>query len=189
MKKMPKITSICFALTACAGLLLSAVSSHAQGAAATISDVPASGGYDYTIILQNTGTTSLEGFWYAWTTSGNNLPSTPSTLGNTLGWGESVFGGHSIQWQGNSGNALAAGNSGTFTFFSPDSPAAITTSPSGESVVYVGTIGFNQNQPGTSSPVFSPTLVTAPEPSAMALLAVGALGIAGAGWRRVRGKQ
>lgn len=176
MKRL-KLNSVCFVLSATAASVLSAVSGHAQSATATISDVAVGGGYDYTITLDNTGTSSLEGFWYGWTLSGNNLPSDPSNLGSSLGWNSSLFGGNSVQWQGNSGSALAAGNSATFTFFSSSTPTAITTPPSGESVAYVGTIDFSQGSSGDSTPVFSPTLVATPEPSSIALLATGSLGL------------
>ena len=186
MNRKTKLTSMCLAVAVAAASTAISYSSHAQSATATISGTAVSGGYDYTIILDNTGSTSLEGFWYAWTDSGNNLAAAASSPGNTLGWGNSVFGSTSIQWQGTSGTALAPGGTGDFTFFSTGTPAAITTSPSGESVAYVTTIQFNQNIPGTSSPVFSPTLVPAPEPSTTALLGVGVAGLLAMGWRRVR---
>jgi hypothetical protein len=185
MNHQPKSTSIRFALLAAAGLLASAVSSHAQGAVATISGVAASGGFDYTIILQNTGTTSLNSFWYGWTASGNNLPSIPSGPTNSLGWNNTVS-GNSIKWVNSSGTALAPGHSGTFFFFSTSTPTAITTPPSGGSVAYVNGIDFSQGVAGDSTPAFFPTLVTAPEPSAAALLAIGALGLLTSGWRKLR---
>ena len=77
MNNRPKSTSIHFTLLAVAGLLASAVSSHAQGAVATISGVPVSGGFDYTILLTDTGSTPLNSFWYGWTIGNFNLPSTP----------------------------------------------------------------------------------------------------------------
>ena len=184
MNNRPKSTSIRFTLLAVAGLLASAVSSHAQGAVATISGVPVTGGFDYTILLADTGSTPLNSFWYGWTTSGNNLPSIPSGAANTLGWGNSVV-GNSIEWVNSSGTALTPGNTGTFTFFSTSTPAAMTTSPAGRSVAYVNGIDFSQGSPGSSTAVFSPTLAV-PEPSSAALLAVGALGLLTSGWRKLR---
>jgi hypothetical protein len=186
MNNKPCSTSICLALTVAAGLLASAISGHAQGAVATISDVPSGGGFNYTIVLQNTGSTNLNSFWYGWTASGNNLPSIPSSPGNSLGWGNSLF-GNSIEWVNSSGTALAPGSSGTFTFFSTSTPAAITTAPAGESVAYVHGITFSQGVPGDSTGIFSPVLT--PEPSSVALLAVGSLGLLASGWRKFRGPQ
>lgn len=161
-------------------------SGHAQGAAATIADVAVSGGYDYTIVLQNTGTTDLNSFWYGWTTSGNNLPSAPSNFGNNLGWGQSLFLNGSIEWQNSTGTALAPGDSGTFTFFSASTPAAETTPPAGDSVAYVHSIDFSQGVAGDSTGAFAPTLIAAtPEPSSLALLGFGALGLLIFGYRRL----
>jgi len=186
MKQKLKFSSMGLALAVAAASMAASFSTLGQGATATISGTPVSGGYDYTIVLDNTGSTGLEGFWYAWTDSGNNLAAAASNPGNTLGWGNSLFGSTSIQWQGTSGTALAPGSTGDFTFFSTAAPGAITTSPSGESVAYVTTIQFNENIPGTSSPVFSPTLVPAPEPSTTTLLGGGVAGLLALGWRRLR---
>lgn len=187
MNNRPKSSSIRFTLLAVAGLLASAVSGHAQGAMATISGVPVSGGFDYTILLTDTGSTDLNSFWYGWTTGGNNLPSTPSGPTNSLGWNNTVF-FNSIKWANSSGTALIPGQTATFFFFSTSSPTAITTSPSGQSVAYVNGIDNSQGVAGSSTPVFSPSLVPAPEPSAVVLFAVGALGLLASGWRKLRAK-
>jgi hypothetical protein len=185
MKRL-KISSICLAFPVIMGLALSAVSGHAQSASATISDVAVAGGFDYSITLHNTGTFNLQSFWYGWTTSGNNLPSNPSTAGNSLGWAN-VLSANSIMWGNSSDTPLAPGQSGNFTFFSASTPAAITTPPSGESVAYVGSIDFSQGSPGDSTGIFSPTLV--PEPSSIALLAIGAFGLLAVGRRKFRAQS
>lgn len=173
MNSLPKLTSMSFALAAAAALAASTASSHAQGATATISDVPAGGGtFDYTITLKNTGADSLNSFWYGWTTSGNNLPSNPTGAANSRGWANDLD-GNSIMWINSSGSALAPGQSGTFTFVSTSSPSAITALSSGESVAYVNGIDFSQGVTGDSTSEFSPTLVAAPEPSTLGLLIAG----------------
>lgn len=178
MNTPTKLPSVRLALAAAAALAASTLSSDAQSASATISDVPAGGGmFDYTITLRNTGPTNLSGFWYGWTTSGNNLPSNPTTAGNSLGW-VNTLDGNSIQWS-ISGLGLAPGQSGTFTFVSSSTPTAITTPPSGESVAYVHGIDFSQGVAGDSTPVFSPSLVATPEPSSLGLLAAGLFVVAG----------
>ena len=183
MKIAPKLLPIRLALVVAAGLAASAATSHAQSATATISGVADGGSFDYTITLQNTGTTSLDSFWYAWTLTGNNLSALISNPGSSLGWVDTAIeGGTSISWEGNAGNVLGVGQSATFTFTSPETPTAITTSPSGESVVYVPGTGpntFGQNIPGLASPVFSPTLVVVPEPSSVSLLMAGLVGLIG----------
>jgi hypothetical protein len=140
-----------------------AVSTQAQSATATISTVAAGTLYDYTITLRNTGAMALNSFWYGWTTSGNNLASDPSNAGNSLGWGNNLS-GNSIMWVNSSGTALAPGESATFTFVSSTAPSALTASPSGESVAYVGAIDFTQGKAGDSTAVFSPTLAASPLP-------------------------
>ncbi len=173
--------------------MASAVGSQAQSATATISGVAAGGGvFDYTITLHNTGTTSLDSFWYAWTLSGNNLSAAASNPGSSLGWVDTALEGNtSISWEGNSSNTLAVGQSATFTFDSTETPSAITTLPSGDSVVYVSGTGpntFDENDPGVASPVFSPTLVAVPEPSTLLLLIAGALGLLAARWPKRRAR-
>jgi hypothetical protein len=174
--------SIRLALALAIGLALSAVSAHAQSASATISYTTAGANYDYTVTLFDTGTTDLNGFWYGWTQGGNNLPSDPTSLGNSLGW-NNIPDGNSVMWANSTGTALAPGQSGTFTFVSSSSPTAMTTSPAGESVAYVHGIDFSQGSSGDSTGVFSPTLVV-PEPSSLAFLASGMV-IAGLGLCRV----
>lgn len=169
--------SIRLTLVVAAALAASTVSSRAQSATATIVGVAAGGGaFDYTVTLHNTGSTSLNAFWYGWTLSGNNLPSDPTSAANSSGWANTLD-ANSIMWQNNSGTPLAAGGSATFTFVDTSTPAAITTSPSGESVAYVNSIGINQGQAGVSTPVFSPVLQPAPEPSTLAILAMGLAGL------------
>jgi hypothetical protein len=176
-----------FSLAVSAGLALSALSACAQSATATISAVQSGLSYDYTITLMNTGSDNLESFWYGWTTSGNNLPSDPSNAGNLSAWANDLD-ANSIQWVGNASTALMPGQSATFTFVSTSSPSTITQSPSGESVAYTGGIHFSENVPGTDTPVFSPTLVSVPEPSALGLVVIGSLGFWGALRRKFRGQ-
>ena len=168
--------SVRLALAFAAGLGLSTASSHAQDATATISDVAAGGNFDYTVTLFDSGTTDLRSFWYGWTTSGNNLPSDPTSAANSLGWANNLD-ANSIQWEAGSGTALTPGHSATFTFVSSSSPTAITAGSSGESVAYVNGIDFSQGSPGDSTGVFSPVLAT-PEPSSAVLFTAG-LGIVG----------
>jgi len=169
MNKLSGLTASCFILAS------SIISSYAQSAVATISEVTGSGGnFDYTITLQNTGTLNLNSFWYGWTISGNNLPSNPSSAGNSLGWAN-VLDFNSIQWQNTTGaSALAPGQSATFTFVSTSTLSAITTPPSGASVAYTSDlVQFNQGIAGQSTAVFSPTVASVPEPSSLSILAMG----------------
>ena len=176
MKNLLKLIPHRLALAIAAGLAASTVSSHAQSATATISDVAVTGGYDYTITLRNTGTYNLNGFWYGWIQYLNDLPSIPTSAGNSLGWADTVA-GNSIQWANSTGTALAPGQSGTFTFMSTSTPAQMTAGIAGESVAYVNGITGSQGPAGDSTGIFAPTLVPAPEPSSLGLLLAGLLGV------------
>ena len=192
MKNVSKLLSFRIMLAVAAGLAASTVSSQAQSATATISDVPAGSVFDYTLTVLNTGSDNLNSIWYGWTLGGNNLPSDPTSAGNSLGWANDLD-GNSIQWENSTGTILLPGHSGVFTFVSTATPSAITTSPSGESVAYVSGTGpqsFGENSPGSASPVFSPTLVPAPEPSSVSLLMAGLFGLAGLSrWAAVSRKR
>jgi hypothetical protein len=189
MNMKPLLTSIRFALVVAAGLAASSLQalppSGTISASATLSDVQVGSTYDYTLTLQNTGNLGIESFWYGWTTSGNTLPSNPSSPGNSLGWANNLD-GNSIQYVGGAATALAPNSSATFTFDSTSTPAEMTAGAAGESVAYVGGIQFNQGVPGESSAVFAPTPV--PEPSTLGLLAIGMAGWSAAAWRKLRGK-
>src|SRR5579862_7774149 len=84
-------------VTVC-GLATSAMSAHAQNATATISNTGMDGSlYDYTVTLHNTGSTSLNSFWYGWIQFVFDLPSAPSSAGNSLGWNNNLV-GNSIEY-------------------------------------------------------------------------------------------
>jgi len=179
------LTPIRFALALAAGLAASGVQAASTiSASATLSDVQVGSTYDYTMTVENTGNVPIESLWYGWTTSGNNLPSDPTSPGNSLGWANTLD-GNSIKFVGGSATALAPENSATFTFDSSSTPAQMTAGASGESVAYAGAIDFTQNSPGDSSPVFAPTLSPVPEPSTLSLLAIGLAGWSAAGWRKL----
>ena len=167
------LKSFTIRLALAAGLVASAFSAHAQSASATISGVQNGANFDYTILFKNTGSDNLNSFWYGWTTSGNNLPSNPSSAANSVGWANNLD-GNSIMWENSTGTALAPGQTATFTFVDSSTPSAITAGASGESVAYVGGIDFSQGVSGDSTGMFSPVLVV-PEPSSTALLGAGAV--------------
>jgi hypothetical protein len=171
-----------------AGILQS--SANAQiGASVTYTPQQLSpGSYQYSITLNNTGTTQIGTFWFGWIPGYDFLPSTAS-VSSPAGWiGNSVhdaIGGYAIEWYDSVPNSgLAPGHSlSGFSITTPDSPAtiagnsflqmsAVTYYPVSTSWVYVG-----QFQDG-ANPSDQGTMVTAsavPEPSSLFLLAPAGL--------------
>jgi hypothetical protein len=168
--------SFTLGLVTTASLAVSAISGHAQSATATISGTPVSGGFDYTVTLNNTGSTVFNSFWFGWIQFLDDLPAVPSNAANSLGWANDVA-GPSIQYINSTGTALAAGHSATFTFFDTATPTAMVTSPSPESVAYVNGIDDSQGVTGDSTGIITPTLVAAPEPPTWSLMGVGMMGL------------
>jgi hypothetical protein len=150
-------------------------------ASATISTTSTSAPYNYTITLDNLGTTNIGTFWFAWTDIPINydlLPSSPTVTSMPAGWiapisHNSAFpgDGYGIEFYNYLGSSIAPGTIGTFKFTSADSPttvagnAFISSDKVATSFVYVG---FPQGDPG-----FQFNAKVAPEPSSAALAGVG----------------
>lgn len=175
-----KLIPIGLSLAVGAALAASTLSSQAQNVNVTtsLSSVTGAGGvFDYTLTLNNTGPEAIESFWLGWVPGSFNV-SNPSNAGNDLGW-TSALAANSIQYGGTAGTALAAGHSATFTFDSTTTPAEFMaqTAQAGDSTAYGvnaanGQLSFSLSPPDTA--VFALTVV--PEPSTLAILALGSLG-------------
>lgn len=174
---------------AVATVALAAVSSRAQNVIVTanLSDASLGGGnFAYTLTINNTGTEAVDALWLGWIPGVFNIAN-PTSAGNLQGWSSSPV-SSSIQYAGNSGNAIAHGGTGTFTFDSTSTPAQFTSHAAGESWIY----GINY------SPQFGSTanadmqqffLNVVPEPSTTSLVGLGALGLAGTLRRRLFSRQ
>jgi hypothetical protein len=150
-------------------------------ATATISALPDGPNFDYTISLTNTGNTNIGTFWFAWTPPGmpieyDFLPSAPSSTNQPTGWLGPVspgFPGYSIEYYNLTGSAIAPGQTGTFLFTTPDSPATLQ----GTTFGFPRTISFiyaGQPEMGSTAEVIP---VFVPEPSTCALLTVSGMGL------------
>ncbi|HVU26728.1 MAG TPA: PEP-CTERM sorting domain-containing protein [Verrucomicrobiae bacterium] len=178
------------AALAAIGLVTSATLGQAQtSTSATISGVQNGVNWDYTITLTDTGTTQIGNFWYAWTPDVAPffyLPSSEvSNISGQNGWtGAGV--GNSIQFvDNNSANALNSGESVQLFYTASFSPTDLAnTANSGLSVAYSGSGTFVEN--GASTGDFSVQIVPAPEPSSVALLSLGSLGLLALATRRSR---
>lgn len=147
---------------------------------ATFTDTPVGPNYDYTITLDNIGTTPIETFWFAWVPGENFMHTSPlnGTVQAPSGWTGTVTHGTTTDGYGieflTSTTPLAAGNSTTFQFQSADTPAELA----GNSVFYsttpVGTSTIYSGGP-FASPTASFVAQPVPEPSALGLLLAGCL--------------
>jgi hypothetical protein len=154
--------------------------------------------FNYTITLDNSAasSSSIGTFWFAWTPTGDYLPSNPSQVAAPTGWTETIthFGagdGYGIEFIANSpANAVAPGHTLDFNFETLDTPAELAgnspfypTIPVGTSFVYGG--GPFSSPSGEF--VVQPAPV--PEPSALGLLLLGLAGLRIAGSRRFFGAE
>jgi hypothetical protein len=173
------------------------LSSHAFAngitATATFTDTPnasLAGVNDYSITLNNTGTTTIGTFWFAWVPGAGFLSATPTEIGSPAGWTEmTTNSGAAIQWI--TSTPLAAGSSlSGFTFDSTETPAELlsaftgtgTGSGDSQSTAFVYS-GAPLVGPGDQL-VVTPAAVVTPEPSTLALFGTGILGLAGAARRK-----
>jgi hypothetical protein len=185
---MSKSILIPVRLALAAAIAVTAATSQAQiTATGTVSATAAGGGsFDYTITLHNSAssTASIEGLWYAWIPGQFYLPSAPTSTAFPLpfGWTANAVtiapNESSIQFYTTSAiYALAPGGSYSFTYASMDTPAQefgnsanyAGNPPVGTSVAYQG--GF------LVSPSDTFVVTPAPEPSSIALMLAGSLGL------------
>lgn len=157
-------------------------------ASAQISNSSLGGGvFDYTITLHDTGTTNIGTFWFAWTPLQDYMGATPTSIISPTNWSDIITGsgnsdGRAIQWTTSSA-LLAPGGSLNFSFDSTVTPAQMagnspffTSTPVETSFIYSGA--------PFSDSGFEFLVANAPEPSAVSLLLLGALGVAWVGSRR-----
>ncbi|MEY2394427.1 MAG: hypothetical protein QOF94_772 [Acidobacteriaceae bacterium] len=150
-------------------------------ATATIAAIPDGADFDYTISLTNTGSSNIGTFWFAWTPPGmpveyDFLPSAPFSISQPTGWlGPASFGfpGYSIEYYNSTGSLIGPGETATFQFTSPDSPAILQGStfgfPNTTSFIYAGSPEVGST--ARVDPVF------VPEPSTYSLLVLSCAGL------------
>src|SRR5438477_2934494 len=103
--------------------------------------------YEYSVTLNNTGTTSIGTLWLGWVPFYDLLPSSPTAFVSPAGWtgknAPDLFGVASAQWVASTPLAPGSSLSG-FKFDTPDSPAIIGGTsfyagyPVTQSYVYIG---------------------------------------------------
>jgi hypothetical protein len=176
------------------------LSSHAFAASinatATFTDTPdasMAGVNDYSVTLNNTGTTTIGTFWFGWVPGAGFLSATPTDIGSPAGWTEmTTNSGAAIQWV--TSTPLAAGSSlSGFTFHSTETPAQLLSAftgtgtgsgdPQSTSFVYSGAPLVGPGDQFVATPAASAVAAT-PEPSTLALFGTGILGLAGVARRK-----
>jgi hypothetical protein len=103
-----------------------AVTAYAAGisATATITDSQISPGvYDYSVTLNNTGTTTIGTFWFGWIPGAGFLSAAPTDVISPTGWNDRLTNANSaIQWT-TATDLLAPGDSlSGFSFDSTETP-------------------------------------------------------------------
>jgi hypothetical protein len=156
---------------------------HADGisATATVTDALVSPGvYDYSITLNNTGTTTIGTFWFGWVPGAGLLSATPTSIIAPTGWtDQTTNAGTAVRWV-TSSSLLAPGDSlSGFSFDSTETPAQMLLD-------FTGT-GVGSGDPETTSYVYIAAPLAdpgyrfvaavaesaTPEPSTMLLLLTG----------------
>jgi hypothetical protein len=162
-----------------------AVTAHASGISATGTytwSELSPGVYDYSITLNDTGTTTIGTFWFSWVPGAGFLSAAPSIVDSPTGWTEKLTNSNkSIQWTTTTDD-LDAGMSLTgFSFESTEPPADLLLD-------YTGS-GTGAGDAVTTSTVYSGAplvgaddifvVTQTPEPGTM-LLSLTGLGLAAA---------
>jgi hypothetical protein len=167
------------------GLICAGPSLFASGidATATFTDEQISPSeYQYNLVLDNTGNTTIGTYCFAWTPGDNFMPVSPTGIDSPTGWQELITNGgpsdgFAIQWTAKtSANDLAAGDSlSGFTFDSSLTPAQLESFSTGSPSDQVDS-AFVYNQGPFSDAGFQVTAVPAavtPEPSTSVIVAIG----------------
>ncbi len=107
--------------------------------------------WHYNLTLNDTGTTNVGTFWFAWTPGQDYMPTVPANITAPTGWIFTVTGansgtdGSAIRWVANTGSALTPGTSVSgFSFDSATTPAQMA-----------GLAQYFANPPATTPVVYS----------------------------------
>jgi hypothetical protein len=138
--------------------------------------------YQYNLVLDNTGTTTIGTYWFSWTPGDNFMPVSPTSIDSPTGWQDVITNGgpsdgFAIQWTAKApANDLAAGDSlSGFTFDSSLTPAQLESFSTGSPSDQVDS-AFVYNQGPFSDAGFQVTAVPAavtPEPATAVIVAIG----------------
>ncbi len=154
-------------------------------ATATYTDSMVSPGvFQYDLILNNTGSTTIGTFWFSWVPGDNFMPVSPDDITLPSGWQEVVTSGgpsdgFAIQWTAKTpGNDLASGGSlAGFDFDSTLTPAELAGFASGEPTIPITTAFSYSGEPFSDNGVqFVATpaaIASTPEPTTTLSMVLG----------------
>jgi hypothetical protein len=152
-------------LAALTGAWAASASGQISATATLTPGNPAGGVYHYSAVLNNTGTTTIGTFWFAWIPGYDFMPNIPSNILSPAGWGYYIEGlpgnGYSVRWvAGSAADQIPAGGSlSGFAFDSTVTPAALLNPPPRlpnlETVTSFVYIGAPELDPGFE---FNPTV-------------------------------
>ena len=164
-----------------------------EAASATFSSTQLSpSSWQYSLTLDDSGTTDVGTFWFAWVPGKDFMSTAPSGIVDPAGWTAitthaGATDGYAIQWKAGSGALLAPGQSlSGFMFDSSMSPAQMMGDSPFFPTTPVTTTFVYQGAPFSDAGVeFTVQAAAVPEPSSLALTGLGAL-LVGAGVARRR---
>lgn len=159
-------------------------------------DPVTAGVYDYSLTFNNTGTTNIGTFWFAWVPGGDFLAPKPISNSSPAGWTNGQFNnatntGTSIRWVTTTSPLLPGQSLSGLNFTSLETPHQLLgnvltgTGAGGPILTSFVYIGAPFGDPGLS---FVPVAQT-PEPDSLFLMATGLLSGAGACYRRMRSSK
>ena len=142
------------------------------------------GVFQYDLILNNTGSTTIGTFWFSWVPGDNFMPVSPDDITLPSGWQEVVTSGgpsdgFAIQWTAKTpGNDLASGGSlAGFDFDSTLTPAELAGFASGEPTIPITTAFSYSGEPFSDNGVqFVATpaaIASTPEPTTTLSMVLG----------------
>ncbi len=168
------------ATLAIVGLSAAVAANAAEIGTATITSTQISPGkFQYNLTLNDTGTTKLGTFWFAWIPGDNFMPVTPTGITSPAGWQEIVTSGgpsngYAIQWTAQApADDLAAGSSlSGFSFDSTLTLAQLEAPAAGHPADPVATAVVYSGAPFSDAGFQFTAKAAAPEPSDLVLSAL-----------------
>ncbi len=140
---------------------------------------PSAGVYDYTITIDNTGTTDIGTFWFAWVPGTGFLSAVPTDVTSPTSWTDTIkpatAGKAGIEWTTTTADLDPGDSLSGFSFESTETPAQLLLdfagSPGTGDPVTTSTIALSGTPAAGSD--YSFNLTPSPEPGSMLLTLTG----------------